>query len=67
MGAQQITILDRETGEPVADVAVFNAQRSTSAISDASGPTPSLSRVARMVLYTNWIADAGKSAPLTEM
>ena len=40
LSAQQITILDRETGEPVADVAVFNAERSASAISDASGQVP---------------------------
>ncbi len=40
LGAQEISILDRETGEPIADVAVFNAQRTTSAISDASGQVP---------------------------
>lgn len=34
---QQIRVLDRGTGAPVPDVAVFNADHSTSAITDAEG------------------------------
>ncbi|MBC2838016.1 TonB-dependent receptor [Robiginitalea sp. SC105] len=37
LGAQQIGIYDRETGEPLADVAVFNADRTTTGVSDAAG------------------------------
>ena len=35
--AQQITVFDRDTGDPVPDVAVFNAERNVTAITDLSG------------------------------